>query len=114
MSSQPYDPRAWKPPYAGAAPPVPQGWNIDPRRWQNGQWQFNGAAASQYSAGNAPWMPAQAWAQAQAAAASHNPYKRVPKPPSAEYMASKLSDNPLGLTNMVPRCVHTSRGGLIN
>ncbi|KAJ7770620.1 hypothetical protein B0H16DRAFT_1715277 [Mycena metata] len=41
--------------------------------------------------------------QMAAAAASYNPYKRVPRPPSAEYLATKLSDNPLGLTNMVPR-----------
>ncbi|KAF8189993.1 hypothetical protein K438DRAFT_938866 [Mycena galopus ATCC 62051] len=29
------------------------------------------------------------------------------RPPSAEYLASKLSDNPLGLSNMVPRCAFT-------
>ncbi|KAJ6538341.1 kinase-like domain-containing protein [Mycena vulgaris] len=28
---------------------------------------------------------------------------RNPAPPSAEYLATKLSDNPLGLTNMIPR-----------
>jgi hypothetical protein len=43
--------------------------------------------------------------QQMAAAAAYNPYKRVPRPPSAEYLATKLSDNPLGLSNMVPRCV---------
>jgi hypothetical protein len=43
-----------------------------------------------------------AYQQQQQQQQSFNPYKRQPKPPSAEYLALKLSDNPLGLTNMVP------------
>ncbi|KAJ2915129.1 hypothetical protein MD484_g5285, partial [Candolleomyces efflorescens] len=59
------------------------------------------------------WIPAQQWqvARAQQAAMAHqqqqqaqnyNPYRKKVKPPSAEYLASSLSDNPLGLQDMDP------------
>ncbi|KAJ2936517.1 hypothetical protein H1R20_g578, partial [Candolleomyces eurysporus] len=59
------------------------------------------------------WVPAQQWqlaraqqaaqmAQQQQQAQNYNPYRKKVKPPSAEYLASSLSDNPLGLENMDP------------
>jgi transcription initiation factor TFIID subunit TAF12 len=75
--------------------------------FNSSQWSLSSSQA---------WIPAQAWLQQQQQqwqvqqqqmqqAANFNPYKRVPRPPSAEYLATKLSDNPLGLSNMVPRYV---------
>ena len=100
------------PPFSGA-PPMPNGLNISQQRWQGGYWYPNAA----YNPASQPgrfqqWIPSQAWQQPQPQqqqqqAASHNPYKRVPRPPSAEYLASKLSDNPLGLTNMIPAYVYS-------
>ncbi|KAF7318221.1 hypothetical protein HMN09_00330500 [Mycena chlorophos] len=97
-------------------PPQPSHIRANPQDWQNGSWSINPAFnASQWTVNSAAaWMPAQAWAQRHAAewhlqqqqqqmAANYNPFKRVPRPPSAEYLATKLSDNPLGLTNMIPR-----------
>lgn len=90
-----------QPPFQGV-PPVPQGWNVSRDTWNKGFWQFNPAYNHAHSrAQAAPWQPAPAWAQA----ANVNPYKRQPKPPSAEYLATALVDNPLGLTNMIPRRV---------
>ncbi|EKM75796.1 hypothetical protein AGABI1DRAFT_131874 [Agaricus bisporus var. burnettii JB137-S8] len=99
------------PPFQGAPPP-PNGVNVP--YWNQGTWMPNPhynphagrPAATQ-------WLPGNGWGIPQATGAyypayqqqqqqSFNPYKRQPKPPSAEYLALKLSDNPLGLTNMVP------------
>ena len=41
------------------------------------------------------------WQLEQQQQPSHNPYKRMPRPPSAEYLTSQLSDNPLSLSNMI-------------
>ncbi|KAL0958349.1 hypothetical protein HGRIS_000494 [Hohenbuehelia grisea] len=104
-------PPGWQPPYQGP-PPLPSGVNVAPQAWNSGYWQFNPAYNHRPAPAapvQAPWAASQHWnahaqqaqAQAQAQAqqgASFNPYKRVPRPPSAEYMASKLSDNPLGLS----------------
>jgi hypothetical protein len=93
-------------PYNGA-PPIPQGYNVNPAQWNTGVWQrnphfnWNQAAAAQVP--QASWVPGAAWNQPQQQQQSHNPYRRVVNPPSAAYLAQKLSDNPLGLTNMVPR-----------
>ncbi|KAJ7057767.1 hypothetical protein C8F01DRAFT_1256388 [Mycena amicta] len=97
-------------------PPKPPHIRANPQDWQNGSWSMNPAFnASQWSLSSASaWMPGQAWGQRQAAewqahqqqmaaAAAYNPFKRNPRPPSAEYLATKLSENPLGLTNMIPR-----------
>ncbi|KAF7289963.1 hypothetical protein MIND_01371600 [Mycena indigotica] len=98
-------------------PPKPPHIRANPQDWQNGSWSINPAFnASQWSVSSAAaaWVPSQSWAQRQAAewqvqqqqmaaAAHYNPFKRVPRPPSAEYLATKLSDNPLGLINMIPR-----------
>ncbi|KAJ6590501.1 hypothetical protein DFH09DRAFT_1139525 [Mycena vulgaris] len=101
-------------------PPKPPHIRVNPQDWQNGSWSMNPAFnSSQWSSSssqsNQSWIPSQAWHQQRAqewqvqqqqmaaAAAAYNPYKRVPRPPSAEYLATKLSDNPLGLSNMVPR-----------
>ncbi|KAJ7484653.1 hypothetical protein FB451DRAFT_1233061 [Mycena latifolia] len=100
-------------------PPKPPHIRVNPQDWQNGSWAMNPAFnSSQWSLSSSQssqsWVPSQAWHQQRAqewqvqqqqmaAAAAYNPYKRVPRPPSAEYLATKLSDNPLGLSNMVPR-----------
>ncbi|KAJ6571864.1 hypothetical protein B0H19DRAFT_1064888 [Mycena capillaripes] len=113
---------AWFPPAALQwPPPKPPHIRVNPQDWQNGTWSINPAfnssqwsLSSNQSQSSQSWIPSQAWHQQRqqewqvqqqqmAAAASFNPYKRVPRPPSAEYLATKLSDNPLGLTNMVPR-----------
>ncbi|KIK70123.1 hypothetical protein GYMLUDRAFT_34588 [Collybiopsis luxurians FD-317 M1] len=95
-------------PYPGA-PPIPQGYNVNPTQWNAGVWQRNPHFNWNQSAAQAPqasWVPGQAWSQSQQQQQqqqSYNPYKRVVNPPSAQYLAQKLSDNPLGLTNMIPR-----------
>ncbi|KAG6877558.1 hypothetical protein C0993_006055 [Termitomyces sp. T159_Od127] len=53
------------------------------------------------------WMAASAWNYGahhmhQPPPANFNPYKKVIKPPSAEYLAMKVSDNGLDLHGMVP------------
>ncbi|KAF7331571.1 hypothetical protein MKEN_00036500 [Mycena kentingensis (nom. inval.)] len=111
-----------QPPFAGP-PPQPSHIRANPQDWKNGAWAINPAFKSSSGWAPAPgatsvWMPGQAWGmgrrqaadwqaqqQQMAAAANYNPYKRVPRPPSAEYLATKLVDNPLGLTNMIPRRV---------
>jgi hypothetical protein len=117
-------PPGWNPPSHGP-PPIPPGMNVNPQLWGRGAWQFNPAynnAGRPPHQATVPWVAGFGWygwqgtshanvqatgqsAAAAAAAASHNPYKRIPRPPSAEYLATKLVDNPLGLTNMIPRCV---------
>lgn len=88
-------------PFGGKPPPMPAGWNPNSLpNWNKGFWQPNPFYNPNVPASQS-WMPAQAWQQQPGA--NFNPYKRVVKPPSAEYMAAPLSDNPLGLSNMIPR-----------
>jgi hypothetical protein len=120
-------PPAWQnipPPFQGA-PPLPSGVNVPQTHWNQGTWMPNplyNPQATRPSVSVAQWMPGNGWGiqqpnayypayqhqhqhqqqQQQQQQPSFNPYKRQPKPPSAEYLALKLSDNPLGLTNMVP------------
>ncbi|KAF8056712.1 hypothetical protein FPV67DRAFT_1658315 [Lyophyllum atratum] len=106
----PIPPPGWAPPYQGAPPPMPAGVMVNPQQWQMGNWQFNPAYNMQrYPAPPVQWMPALAWGQPgqhphaqQQQAANFNPYKKVIKPPSAEYLATKLTNNGLDLHNMVP------------
>jgi hypothetical protein len=105
-------PHQWPQPYVGP-PPAPAGMN--PQHWASGVWQFNPAFNPQsynpsMQAGVPPpglWAPGQGWGgQNGMGAPQQNPYKRVPRPPDPSYWATELSDNPLGLENMVPRrCV---------
>ncbi|KAF9256584.1 hypothetical protein L218DRAFT_188514 [Marasmius fiardii PR-910] len=106
MSMWPFN-YAWPRPFDGKPPPVPA--DTNPRQWLAGNWMPNPAFNWQqpYNQARNTWVPVQQggaaqWPQQQNQQ-SFNPYKRVPKPPSAEYLATKLSDNPLGLTNMVSR-----------
>lgn len=100
-------PTGWAPPFQGP-PPMPPGMMANPQQWQMGSWVFNPAYNSQqYPAPVVPWMPGQAWShvappQHQQQQAAFNPYKKVIKPPSAEYLATKISDNGLDLHGMVP------------
>lgn len=105
-------PTGYQPPYNGA-PPIPQGMNVNPQQWQRGRWQFNPAynpaAAQPAQAQPAPWVAGNQWSQPRQPPAQqqqsqpYNPYKRQPRAPSAEYLSYKLSDNPLGLTDMASR-----------
>ncbi|KAF5390055.1 hypothetical protein D9757_003790 [Collybiopsis confluens] len=108
MSSNPHPQ-----PYPGA-PPIPQGYNVNPTLWSSGVWQRNPHFNWNQGSAQPPqasWVPGAAWNQSQSQPQpqpqqqqqSYNPYKRVINPPSASYLAQKLSDNPLGLTNMIPR-----------
>jgi hypothetical protein len=106
-------PPGWQPPFSGAPPPVPPG--VNPQAWGAGTWHFN--SAYQWPTGgsippsNAIWAPGFGWQNGmqpgmQAGGQGpgpYNPYRRVPRPPSAEYLATELVDNPLGLSNMIPR-----------
>ncbi|PFH50498.1 hypothetical protein AMATHDRAFT_85722 [Amanita thiersii Skay4041] len=99
-------PKGWQPPFQGP-PPLPSGMNVNPQLWQAGRWQFNPAYLSRNQAPIPPnqhtWVAGQAWQQRPPGeAASKNPYKRVPKPFSPTYLATSLSDNPLGLSDMIP------------
>lgn len=99
-------PPGWAPPFQGP-PPMPAGVLVNPQQWQMGSWAFNPAYnPQQYPAPAIPWMPAQAWPQMPRPQpqqqANFNPYKKIIKPPSAEYLAMKLSDNGLDLHDMVP------------
>ena len=97
-------------PYAGAPPPVPAGMSVNPQQWQAGYWHYNPSwNQNQNSKQHVPWIPSHHWmpqhnqqssSSASQQQASHNPYKRVPRPPSAEYLATQLSDNPLGLSGL--------------
>ena len=120
-------PPNWVPPPFQGPPPIPTG--VNPQQWQAGFWQYNPAynyqRAQQQQQQYVPWIPSRHWSvpaqqrqqpqqpqqpqqqqqqqqQQQPSSQAHNPYKRVPRPPSAEYLASRLSDNPLGLSNMIP------------
>ncbi|KAH7869432.1 uncharacterized protein C8R40DRAFT_743867 [Lentinula edodes] len=96
---------AYPQPYTGA-PPIPQGYNVNPSQWNTGYWQRN----PQYNPNGAPaqfpqaaWVPGVGWGQPQQQQQNYNPYKRPVQPPSAAYLSQKLSDNPLGLSNMITR-----------
>ncbi|THU88739.1 hypothetical protein K435DRAFT_803277 [Dendrothele bispora CBS 962.96] len=114
-------------PFSGA-PPIPNGFNINPNLWQAGQWMPNpGFNWNSIVSTAQNWAPSAAWGRIAgsngagaatagggnagqtgtggrpAQAASRNPYKRIPKEPSPEYLAQPLSNNPLGLIDMVPR-----------
>jgi len=86
------------PPFSGA-PPLPAGVKIPVQHWNGGHWipnpHFNPLAPPWPGPA---WMPSHAWHLPPPV----NPYKRQPRQPSAEYLAHKLSDNPLGLSNMIP------------
>ena len=128
-SKQPHPPMQpppnWVPPPFQGPPPIPTGAAINPQQWQAGFWQYNPAynhqraQQQQHQQQYVPWIPSRHWGvpvqqhqqqqqqsqqqqPQQASSQSYNPYKRVPRPPSAEYLASQLSDNPLGLSNMIP------------
>jgi hypothetical protein len=106
-------PQGWQgtwPPPAGVSlppnfpgpPPMPPGANTHPH-WKAGFWQYNPAYNMNGGPG-VPWAPGMGWAQN--APANFNPHKRVPRPPSPSYWQTRLTDNGLGLENMVPaRCV---------
>lgn len=112
-------PSGWQPPFQGP-PPIPAGANINPQVWNTGQWMFNPAYQHRQPSqipNQTAWMAGHQWsahgqavAQAQAQGQSHNPYKKPIRPPSAEYLSQKLVDNPLGLSDMTPRCVHVLCG----
>ncbi|KAG2143515.1 uncharacterized protein EDB93DRAFT_577732 [Suillus bovinus] len=102
-------PQGWQgtwPPPAGVAlppnfpgpPPMPPGANTHPH-WKAGFWQYNPTYNMNAGSG-VPWAPGMGWAQN--VPANFNPYKRVPRPPSPSYWKTQLSDNGLGLENMVP------------
>ncbi|TFK41546.1 hypothetical protein BDQ12DRAFT_663614 [Crucibulum laeve] len=106
-------PVGWQPP--SYIPAIPTGLSINPQQWQAGTWKANpNFNYARYGHQPPPqqYFPAPAWnmyvqpqhphQQPGAADASFNPYKRVPKPPSAEYLKDALVDNPLGLENMIP------------
>ncbi|KAF9456876.1 hypothetical protein BDZ94DRAFT_1292664 [Collybia nuda] len=104
-------PQGWVPPYQGGAPPIPPGVNVNPQQWQLGVWAFNPAYNMQRPpAQHVPWIAGQAWrppnqrppGQQPQQPANFNPYKKVIKPPSAEYLSEPLRENPLGLTGMIP------------
>jgi hypothetical protein len=122
-------PPGWQPPFSGAPPPVPPG--VNPQMWGAGAWQFNAAyqwpAAGPVPPSHAGWAPGYGWHGGggggggvgvgvggmqpgqpgmQQGPGSFNPYKRAPRQPSAEYMATELVENPLGLSNMIPRYVN--------
>jgi hypothetical protein len=113
-------PPGWAPPFQGP-PPKPAHMNVNQQQWNAGHWKFNSAFANHPPQHKLPWQPGQAWPQMshhfqapphQQQQPSYNPYKKPIREPSAEYMASKLSDNPLGLHNLVPVYVsfhHTLR-----
>lgn len=102
-------PQGWQgtwPPPAGVAlppnfpgpPPMPPGANTHPH-WKAGFWQYNPAYNMNAGPG-VPWAPGMGWAQN--VPANFNPHKRIPRPPSPSYWQTQLSDNGLGLENMVP------------
>ncbi|KAG2120108.1 hypothetical protein BD769DRAFT_1023727 [Suillus cothurnatus] len=108
MQQQPI-PQGWQgtwPPPAGVAlppnfpgpPPMPPGANTHPH-WKAGFWQYNPAYNMNAGSG-VPWAPGMGWSQN--VPANFNPYKRVPRPPSPSYWKTQLTNNGLGLENMVP------------
>ncbi|KDR68462.1 hypothetical protein GALMADRAFT_231427 [Galerina marginata CBS 339.88] len=132
VMAQPPPSWAQPPPFAGA-PPIPPGVSVNPQQWQAGVWQINPAykhnrnpqQQQQQQQQHVPWIPSHHWMPSAAQAhqpqaqqppssgqssqssqqASYNPFKRQPRAPSAEYLATKLSDNPLGLSNLTPATV---------
>jgi len=96
-------PPGWVPPYQGP-PPIPANLNVNQKQWNAGYWQFNSAFSNQHpipQRNQIPWQMSQHF-QRQHQQSAFNPYKKTVKEPSAEYMASKLSNNPLGLHGLVP------------
>ena len=123
-------PPNWVPPPFQGPPPIPTGVNPQQWQagfWQYNP-AYNYQRAQQPQQQYVPWIPSRHWGvpaqqrqpqqqpqqpqksqqpqqtqqqQQQPSSQPHNPYKRVPRPPSAEYLASSLSDNPLGLSNMI-------------
>ncbi len=105
-------PSSTQPPFPGA-PPLPAGMSVNPQQWQAGYWQYNPAwKSNQSSKQHVPWIPSHHWMPQynnrqpnssitqQQQQVQHNPYKRVPRAPSAEYLATELVENPLGLTGL--------------
>lgn len=114
-NNHPQPQNAFAPPPFQGAPPIPAGVNIPAQQWNSGVWMPNPQFNPQAARPSATWMPGRAWhqfgqqpypQQQQQQQQSFNPYKRQPRAPSAEYLATKLSDNPLGLTNMIPAQVY--------
>jgi hypothetical protein len=107
-------PPHWRPPFPGP-PPMPQGMSMNPQHWAAGQWQFNPSFNSRRfnpsvqgpHQSASQWAPGYGWGGTQPGMGvpQHNPYKRVPRQPDPSYWETELSDNPLGLIDMVPRCV---------
>lgn len=102
-------PQGWQgtwPPPAGVSlppnfpgpPPMPPGANTHPH-WKAGFWQYN-PAYNMNGGHGVPWAPGMGWAQN--VPANFNPHKRVPRPASPSYWQTRLTDNGLGLENMVP------------
>ncbi len=85
--------------YPGPPPPPP---GVDSTRWYSGQWQFNPMFRNTAPAQAQAWAPHPSWGPSATAGANWNPYKRIPNRGDAEYWNTKLSDNPLGLENMIP------------
>lgn len=84
-------------PFNAGPPPAPVG--VNPQAWSNGQWQPNPMFRPQPGMNQASmqmWAPHPGWGQV----AQHNPYRRIPNPGDPSYWATKLSDNPLQLSNM--------------
>ena len=114
-SQQKANPTWINPPYPGA-PPVPAGMSVNPQQWKAGRWHYNPAWNQNHNPQqqHVPWIPSHHWMphlnQQSNSSAPHsqqqhqqqavNPYKRVPRPPSAEYLATELVQNPLGLTGL--------------
>ncbi|KAG6856328.1 hypothetical protein H0H87_005529 [Tephrocybe sp. NHM501043] len=98
-------PAGWAPPYQGAPPPMPPHVSVNAQQWQMGSWQFNPAYNIQrYPAPQSQWMAASAWAYyPQQRPQNFNPYKKVIRPPSAEYLAMPIKHNGLDLYDMVPK-----------
>ncbi|KAK7683150.1 hypothetical protein QCA50_013823 [Cerrena zonata] len=101
-TTRPNQPTGWQgqwPPRAPPGPPpAPHG--VDPRRWLGGQWQFNPMFQSVAPSAQATaWAAHPSWGQI-SYPAGYNPWKKVPKPTTSDYWATKLADNPLGLEGM--------------
>ncbi|KAK0460841.1 kinase-like domain-containing protein [Armillaria novae-zelandiae] len=104
-------PAGWQPPYQGA-PPIPQGWSVNPNDWNQGQWQFNPDfnhhhhhQAQQPSQQYILWIPSQSWIGPleNRQQEQRHPHQRPKKPPSAGYLAQPVKANALDLSNMIPR-----------
>lgn len=99
------------PPNLPEPPPMPPGYSYGQRAWQSGSWSFGGNVGGMNA--GAPWggPAAAAWATqgagnaGQYATMGQWPRKPPPNPGSAEYWATELKPNPLGLHNMHIRYV---------